>query len=458
MQWNWSIENRVLAGFVLVFAILLVIGGVAYNNTHLSVHNSEIDGKSRELLKYLELTTVAVENADWGYRRFLVTGENSYLAAFEKAQEQTPAYLKLMQDLLSYSSKKREQLSLLHHHIHALLQSGQEGIRLRQHTNFQGIQHLLEFTDRNQSIEALRSLVKDIEREERQGLKERAFESMAGTRTTIVLLAIGTILQFVLLSAVYYLIHHDIQERRRVAGELLQRGQQLEAANQELEAFSYSVSHDLRAPLRHIDGYASLLEKNVGSSLTEKGQRYLETISESAKQMGCLIDDLLVFSRMGRSELAQTPINMEQLVKEVLHSLRHDIKDRDISWTIGPLAMVQADPAMLKQVLVNLISNAIKFTNSRSLAQIEIGNVTESSEEVITFVRDNGVGFDMNYAGKLFGVFQRLHRVEEFEGTGIGLANVRRIIHRHGGRTWAESQPGQGATFFFSLPIHRDVS
>ena len=457
MQWKWSIENRVLAGFVLVLAILLGIGVVAYKNTVLSVQHSERDRKGRELLKYLELTLQSVEDADWGYRRFLVTGEQSYLTAFGKSQEQTPTYLKLMHDLFLNSPTIQAQLSLLEHHIDTLLQSGQEGIHLRQQTDFQGIQHLLNFTDRNNNMEALRLRVKEIKQHEHQTLKERTFESMEGTRTTIILLALGTFLQFVLLSAVYYLIHHDIRSRRRVAAELLQRGKQLEAANQELEAFSYSVSHDLRAPLRHIDGYASLLEKNVGTSLTEKGQRYLETISESAKQMGSLIDNLLVFSRMGRSELAHTPINMEQLVKEVLHTLRHDIKGRDISWTIGPLTDVQADPAMLKQVLVNLIANAIKFTKSRPLAQIEIGNVTESSKDIVTFVRDNGVGFDMQYADKLFGVFQRLHRVEEFEGTGIGLANVRRIIHRHGGRTWAESRPNEGATFFFSLPIHGET-
>jgi light-regulated signal transduction histidine kinase (bacteriophytochrome) len=263
---------------------------------------------------------------------------------------------------------------------------------------------------------------------------------------------------FVLLASVYYLIRHDITERRRVAAELARRGELLEAANRELEAFSYSVSHDLRAPLRHIDGYASLLQKSALPRLDEKSTRYLETISESATRMGQLIDDLLVFSRMGRQEMLHAKVNLEQLVKSVLHDLRHDTENREISWTVGALPEVEGDPAMLRQVFANLMSNAIKFTNTRPLAKVEIGSDQRSPIETVIFVRDNGVGFDMQYAGKLFGVFQRLHRANEFEGTGIGLANVRRIIHRHGGRTWAESTLEQGATFYFSLPRTREYT
>jgi light-regulated signal transduction histidine kinase (bacteriophytochrome) len=240
-----------------------------------------------------------------------------------------------------------------------------------------------------------------------------------------------------------------------VAAELQRRGELLEAANKELEAFSYSVSHDLRAPLRHIDGYASLLSKAAGGALNDKASRYLQTISDSAKQMGQLIDDLLVFSRMGRQEMLHTTVNLDQLVKTILYDLRLDLQGRTISWTIEPLPEVPGDPAMLRQVFMNLITNAIKFTSTRPSATIEIGVDRSTSAELIVFVRDNGVGFDMQYVGKLFGVFQRLHRVDEFEGTGIGLANVRRIVHRHGGRTWAEGVPGKGATFFVALPTRR---
>ncbi len=230
------------------------------------------------------------------------------------------------------------------------------------------------------------------------------------------------------------------------------RTAQLTETNTELEAFSYSVSHDLRAPLRHIDGFVDLLHRHVASSLDEKGLRYLKTIATSAKQMGVLIDDLLVFSRMGRADLHQTRVSLDQLVKDVLNGMQQDTQDRHITWTIGALPVVHGDPSMLRLVLANLISNAVKYTRPRATASIEVGCDSEPEKEVVIFVRDNGVGFDMQYAHKLFGVFQRLHSANAFEGTGIGLANVHRIINRHGGKAWATGQVDQGATFFFSLP------
>lgn len=228
--------------------------------------------------------------------------------------------------------------------------------------------------------------------------------------------------------------------------------QQLEAANKELEAFSYSVSHDLRAPLRHVAGYANLLAKHLAGSLDAKGQRFLDTISQSARRMGALIDDLLVFSRMGRVELRQREVRLEVLVQEALDDLQQDLAGRNIEWQYQPLPAVQGDPAMLRQVFANLLSNAIKYSRPRNPARIEIGTQPASHGEVVVFVRDNGVGFDPAYQGKLFRVFQRLHGPEQFEGTGVGLANVQRVITRHGGRVWAEGQVDQGATFYFSLP------
>ena len=229
-----------------------------------------------------------------------------------------------------------------------------------------------------------------------------------------------------------------------------ERTTQLEAANKELEAFSYSVSHDLRAPLRHIDGFVDILQTTATEKLDPDSRQHLQTIADAAKQMGKLIDDLLAFSRMSRVKLTKKSVNLKALAQESMRLLQGDMKGREIEWVIGELPTVQADPELLRQVMMNLIDNALKYTRKRPQTRIEIGS-TSNDEEIIVFVRDNGVGFDMRYADKLFGVFQRLHRTTEFEGTGVGLANVRRIIYRHGGRTWAEGEVNKGAAFYFSL-------
>jgi light-regulated signal transduction histidine kinase (bacteriophytochrome) len=249
-------------------------------------------------------------------------------------------------------------------------------------------------------------------------------------------------------------------EIQRLNAELEQRVRertsQLEAANRELEGFSYSVSHDLRAPLRHLTGFVNLLEKHKTKELDEKSRHYLKVISDSAVKMGQLIDDILSFSRMGRAELRCRRINMDGLVKEARDLIRQDLQDREILWKVDVLPEVSADPEMLQMVVTNLIANAVKFTRQKERAVIEIGIVEDQPNEVVFFVKDNGSGFDMRYQGKLFGLFQRLHHEKDFEGTGLGLANVRRIIARHGGRVWAEGKVGEGATFYFSLPKEAD--
>jgi signal transduction histidine kinase len=245
---------------------------------------------------------------------------------------------------------------------------------------------------------------------------------------------------------------HNMLEVRLLHLKTKSLNDQLQIANQELEAFSYSVSHDLRAPLRHVLGFVDMLQRDAGPALSEKNLDHLKTISHSAKQMGNMIEDLLDFSRIGKSEGQMTDVNLDELVQKTVGDFQADTKDRNLAWEIHPLPVVRGDRTLLRLALVNLISNAVKFTGARAEAKIEIGCVPRSDGETVFFIRDNGAGFDPWYAAKLFGAFQRLHSQDEFEGTGIGLANVQRIIHRHGGRVWANGVVDGGATFYFSIP------
>jgi hypothetical protein len=254
---------------------------------------------------------------------------------------------------------------------------------------------------------------------------------------------------------------NDVTERKRTQIELERlnreledrvrsRTAQLEAANQELEAFSYSVSHDLRAPVRHIDGFVKLLEREQPPA-SDKAAHYLRTIASSSRRMATLIDDLLALSRTGRAPLEVRTVQLGQLVEEVIIDLRPDVARRRIQWRVAQLPAVRGDPSLLRVVLQNLLDNAVKYTRLQPKAVVEVGTLRLDEGDTAIFVRDNGVGFDMRYVDRLFGVFQRLHRADEFEGTGIGLATARRVIHRHGGRIWGEGEPGRGACFYFTV-------
>jgi len=254
-------------------------------------------------------------------------------------------------------------------------------------------------------------------------------------------------------------VWHDVTEHERAEAEIRHLNEKLEqhiselqAANREMEAFSYSVSHDLRSPLAVIGGFSHVLLQDYANRLDDEGQRFLNIIASNAEKMGQLIDDLLAFSRLGRQPVRPVDnIDMEGLIRAVFEELRMGAAERTIQLEVQPLPPARGDWSMIRQVVTNLLSNALKFTSEKETAIIEVGGAVEGKENHY-WVRDNGAGFNMQYAGKLFTVFQRLHGPEEFEGTGVGLAIVHRIIHRHGGRVWAEGEVAEGATFHFTLP------
>jgi signal transduction histidine kinase len=229
-----------------------------------------------------------------------------------------------------------------------------------------------------------------------------------------------------------------------------QRTAELTASNEELESFTYSVSHDLRAPLRHVDGYAQMLEEEYATSIPEDARKFVKKIRQGSENMRQLVDDLLNLSHLGKAELTRHPADLKPLVEEVVRDLKLETAGRSIEWEIGELPEVDCDSGLMRQVFTNLLANSAKYTRRRQDAHIEVGQTRVNGETAI-FVKDNGVGFNMKYVNKLFGVFQRLHRSEEFEGTGVGLATVARIIRKHGGRVWAEGEINHGATFYFTL-------
>lgn len=253
----------------------------------------------------------------------------------------------------------------------------------------------------------------------------------------------------------------EVMERKRVENEVRQlnatlekrveqRTAELVASNEELESFTYSVSHDLRAPLRHVDGYAQMLEEEFGAQIPPEAQKFLKKIRQGSENMRQLVDDLLNLSHLGKMELSFRPAPLKPLVEEVVQDMKSETAGRNVEWLIGNLPVAECDAGLMRQVFANLLANAIKYSRPRAETRIEVGHL-RANGELLIFVRDNGVGFNMKYVHKLFGVFQRLHRSEEFEGTGVGLATVARIVRKHGGRVWAEGELDKGATFYFTL-------
>lgn len=387
-----------------------------------------------------------------GARGYAITGEEKFLQPYTKAVNEYDETAGKARELVKKHPQYGSRFDQLEELGQRSLQFSQRIIALRKGQNAEAAHKLISTGKGKEIMDQIRALGISLNADILDAVDQHDSQAMFYENTVQLTIVVGCLLLWVFGVLGIFSVKNSFSVQKRLEEEISAAMEKLEISNKELEAFSYSVSHDLRSPLRHIIGFIHLLQQSSTGCLDEDGKRYLDIISQASKHMGQLIDDLLMFSRMGRAEMRLSPVSLGQLVQAVQADFKADCVNRNIAWKIGSLPEVLADPAMLRLALTNLISNAVKYTMKQEKAQIEIGTIAQTSGEVVVFVRDNGVGFDMRYADKLFGVFQRLHREEDFEGTGIGLANVRRIINRHGGRTWAEGVVDQGAVFYFSLP------
>lgn len=437
---RFYLEKRVLAGFILALAILSWLGYNSFLNNKDLVATNEMIAHTNEVLYHIEQSQSTAFELESLLLKYVISGDSIFLDQYKKQLTKgsdhvrkiregiagNPVQQKYLEDLRSLGSKK---VSFNQQVIQARKIAIENAVTMIPSEQNGALQDTLI-----NLLVAMKSHEQNL-LNERIGLVEEKnirFNSSLSLLLAIVL---------VLLVSVFITINKSLKARMLAE-------EQTNQLNKELEAFTYSVSHDLRAPLRSVDGYAKVLYEDYGNKLDEEGHRVINVIMNNAKKMGHLIDDLLEFSRIGRKELQKSKLDMRMLVDGILHDY---FKYHSPLITIHELAVSRGDQNMIRQVWMNLISNAIKYSQKNQHPQIEIGSFKKDNE-VVYYIKDNGVGFDMQYVHKLFGVFQRLHKASDFEGTGVGLALVYRIIKKHNGNVWGEAELNKGATFYFSLP------
>jgi signal transduction histidine kinase len=477
---------RVITGFVVAALLMSFMGFLSWRSTRLAADDADWVSHTYAVMGTLERLARHTADVETGARGFALTGEEPLLAPFESALPLIGSDLDTLHQLTADNPVQQRRLDLLTPQIGAALAFSNQAVTQRRLTL--AVPSPGTFQKGKQLGDRLRSTIHDMQADETQLMTRRTGKSKAAKPWTSFIAVIGAFVGVGFLGLAWFTINREIgvsaraqeeisalnaelekrvdertsalQSSERQVRELndeleqrvIRRTAQLQASNLELEAFTYSVSHDLRTPLRHISGFSKILVEEFGSTLAPDAQRYLHRIREGTSRMGQLIDDLLNLARIGRKELRRQVTGLNSVVREVISDLNPETEGRQVEWKVGSLPFVECDPSLMKQVMQNLLSNALKYTRPRASAVIEIGQKQEN-EQAVVFVRDNGVGFSMKYADKLFGVFQRLHRSEDFEGTGVGLATVQRIIHKHGGRVWVEAELDKGATFYFTIGV-----
>lgn len=442
--------KKIWGGFALAFSAIIIISIVSFNNSLRYIGATEKIELKHKTLTEIEVIVSDIKDIALGTSGFVITGNDSFIAQYLTSAENVRSRLNSLRLLAGEDIFIRNYLDTLQILLEQRLKLDEQLITSGKENDGQA---LIISGNGEAIMDSIRSVIKKVENYEQAELKnlyqvkESNFKSNIITFSTLILLVLTII------SILYFLIKKELFVRQKAEEETRQLNVKLEAVNKELESFTYTVSHDLRAPVRHINGFLDILHKNISEKLDKENLRYFNLIKESTKDMGNLIDDLLTFSRTAKAEINKTKLNLNEAVHQVIQNIQHGPEGKNVEWITDELPEVYGDYTLIKVVLVNLISNAVKFTSKTANPVVTIGSQKYDKIQVI-FIKDNGVGFNMNYYSKLFGVFQRLHDTGDFPGTGIGLATVKKIIEKHNGKVWAKSKEGEGATFFFSLPLY----
>jgi signal transduction histidine kinase len=507
MKMEWVGNRRTISAvFAVAMGILVLIFASTYRSTLLLIQAEESRQHNHRVLETTQRLLSELQDAETGQRGYLIIGADLYLDPYHAAVGQIGNTMKDLRDLVRQDNDQERDLPALDSLTAAKFAELQQTIELRRKAGFEAARQIVQTNAGKQIMDDIRKIIGGMNRRAEMSLNRDQQITETAARRSIQVVLLGGAVAVALLLSSFFLLRNEIAVRTRaeakvnllndglkqgaaqleasnkelgafnkkleaeIAGrklaedgiqrlnkDLERRTEELEASNKDLEAFTYSVAHDLRAPLRHIDGFSKLLLEEGGSELSDENKRYLSRICDGTSRMGHLVDDLLNLARLGRRELSLQVTGLNSLVEDVLKDVKADNENREIQWNIQPLPFVECDPALVRQVFSNLLSNAAKYTRPRKQATIEVSQMNGDGQPII-LVRDNGVGFSMKYADKLFGVFQRLHRPEDFEGTGVGLATVQRIVRKHGGRVWAEAELDKGATFYFTLGANKAES
>jgi signal transduction histidine kinase len=454
-----SIERNIVAGFGVAIAFLIIIAGFAYRNAHSYVETNQWVVHTYQVLGTLSEISTRLNEAESQQRAYLITTDNRYLQWRDRVFSEIRGNVGELSELTADNPIQRQRIPDLEQKIATRLETMEGTRRLRDMQGIEAVQQRILSGVGPVAMDSIRAVLRVMETEERRLLELRTADVKRNADVLLWISAAVIVVISLFLGWLLTVIRRQMAEGKQAGqaivnlnADLHRQTKQLSLANKELEGFSYSVSHDLRAPLRAIDGYALMLEEDYRGRLDQEALRFLSVIRANSKRMGLLIDNLLAFSRLGRQSLAKGELNMNKLVREVIDEALLLEGGKAAKIEVGQLPPAKADRALLRQVWVNLISNALKYSGKSPNRSIEVSGRKDGIENVYS-VTDNGVGFSMEYVEKLFGVFQRLHRADEFSGTGVGLAIVQRLITRHGGRVWAEGAVNKGARFSFTLPI-----